>query len=203
LFSKFVFFSLTLDKGWSSNCQACCKCNGKRLPTNLSENWPEFVFQGKEKNYKVNWRPTKHSSNLNERVATCWSFRNSYFGSNFWHATEQTINSPDWATTPGETYRTCCSLLKYWTFFIAVCSITVCELVFCYSLIIFSDKKKRLWNQRKSICHLMREIFLQDKIYLKGALTSTSTSPDISNPSLTLIPMTRNLLRQFTLYFEA
>ncbi len=51
----------------------------------------------------------------------------------------------------------------------------------------------------------MREIFLQDKIYLKGALasTSTSTSPDISNPSLTLIPMTRNLLTQFTLYFEA
>ncbi len=51
----------------------------------------------------------------------------------------------------------------------------------------------------------MREIFLQDKIYLKCASTSTSTStaPDISNPSLTLIPMTRNLLTQFTLYFEA
>jgi hypothetical protein len=106
------------------------------------------VFQGKEKNYKVNWRPTKHSSNLNERVATCWSFRNSYFGSNFWHATEQTINWPDWATTPGETYRTCCSFLKYWTFFIAVCSTTVCELVFCYSQIIFSDTKKIMESKK-------------------------------------------------------
>jgi hypothetical protein len=162
------------------------------------------VCQRKEKNYKVNWRPAKHSSNLNERVATSWSFRNSYFGRNVL-ACNRTDNK--FSRLSNNAWRnfqnlTCCSLLKYWTFFIAVCSTTVCQLVFCYSLIIFSDTKKKLWNQRKSICHLMREIFLQDKIYLKGALTSTSTSPDISNPSLTLIPMTRNLLRQFTLYFE-